>query len=119
MAHRHVHAHTLTAERISGYIPSSSKLGICCKYVVMHTKMYTHAAQVSLHVTHSQVQDMTQSTIALLRYISAITPATSGRGFVFAGDSAQTIARGINFRFQALRSVLLRATPWIVCKPCA
>lgn len=56
-----------------------------------------------MHVIHAQVQDLTQSTIALLRYISAITPATSGRGFVFAGDSAQTIARGVNFRFQALR----------------
>ncbi|KAJ7942731.1 UvrD-like Helicase, ATP-binding domain, P-loop containing nucleoside triphosphate hydrolase [Quillaja saponaria] len=46
-----------------------------------------------------EVQDLTMSQIALFKYISQNVE----EGFVFSGDTAQTIARGIDFRFQDIR----------------
>ncbi|KAM7252228.1 hypothetical protein ACFE04_024111 [Oxalis oulophora] len=48
-----------------------------------------------------EVQDLTMSQIALFRYICK----NVDEGFVFSGDTAQTIARGISFRFQDIRSL--------------
>ncbi|CAD6259771.1 unnamed protein product [Miscanthus lutarioriparius] len=48
-----------------------------------------------------EVQDLTMSQIALLKYVCR----NFKEGFVFAGDTAQTIARGIDFRFQDIRSL--------------
>ncbi|KAL9228934.1 hypothetical protein vseg_004460 [Gypsophila vaccaria] len=46
-----------------------------------------------------EVQDLTMRQIALFKYICR----NVDEGFVFSGDTAQTIARGIDFRFQDVR----------------
>uniref|UniRef100_J3M115 UvrD-like helicase ATP-binding domain-containing protein n=1 Tax=Oryza brachyantha TaxID=4533 RepID=J3M115_ORYBR len=48
-----------------------------------------------------EVQDLTMTQIALLKYVCR----NFKEGFVFAGDTAQTIARGIDFRFEDIRSL--------------
>ncbi|KAL3835054.1 hypothetical protein ACJIZ3_009790 [Penstemon smallii] len=48
-----------------------------------------------------EVQDLTMRQIALFKYICENVE----QGFVFAGDTAQTIARGIDFRFEDIRSL--------------
>jgi ATP-dependent exoDNAse (exonuclease V) beta subunit len=48
-----------------------------------------------------EVQDLSMSQIALFKYVCR----NFKEGFVFAGDTAQTIARGIDFRFQDVRSL--------------
>ncbi|KAG9442386.1 hypothetical protein H6P81_018240 [Aristolochia fimbriata] len=51
-----------------------------------------------------EVQDLTMRQIALFKYVCK----NFDEGFVFAGDTAQTIARGIDFRFQDIRSLFYR-----------
>ncbi|GJV83445.1 UvrD-like helicase, ATP-binding domain, P-loop containing nucleoside triphosphate hydrolase [Tanacetum coccineum] len=46
-----------------------------------------------------EVQDLSMTQISLFKYISQ----NVDEGFIFAGDTAQTIARGIDFRFQEIR----------------
>ncbi|KAI3735128.1 hypothetical protein L6452_14616 [Arctium lappa] len=48
-----------------------------------------------------EVQDLSMRQISLFKYICQNVV----EGFVFAGDTAQTIARGIDFRFQDIRSL--------------
>ncbi|KAL8056362.1 hypothetical protein ABFX02_04G115400 [Erythranthe guttata] len=48
-----------------------------------------------------EVQDLTTSQISLFRSICK----NVDEGFVFCGDTAQTIARGIDFRFEDIRSL--------------
>ncbi|KAI3888827.1 hypothetical protein MKW92_003170 [Papaver armeniacum] len=48
-----------------------------------------------------EVQDLTMRQAALFKYICH----NFEEGFVFSGDTAQTIARGIEFRFQDIRSL--------------
>eukprot|EP01018_Ginkgo_biloba_P036068 Gb_27269 [translate_table: standard] len=48
-----------------------------------------------------EVQDLTMAQIALLKHVCN----NIHEGFVFAGDTAQTIARGIDFRFENVRSL--------------
>lgn len=48
-----------------------------------------------------EVQDLTMRQISLFKYICRNVK----EGFVFSGDTAQTIARGIDFRFQDIRSL--------------
>ncbi|GAQ79821.1 tRNA-splicing endonuclease positive effector [Klebsormidium nitens] len=55
-------------------------------------------------VTHQfvyvdEVQDLTQAQLALFKFVCAHIEG----GFVFAGDTAQTIARGVGFRFEDVR----------------
>ncbi len=47
-----------------------------------------------------EVQDLTQTQIAILKYV-----CQNEKGFVFGGDTAQTIASGVNFRFQDIRKL--------------
>ncbi|KAL4392729.1 hypothetical protein AHAS_Ahas03G0374200 [Arachis hypogaea] len=51
-----------------------------------------------------EVQDLTMSQIALFRYVCQNVE----EGFVFSGDTAQTIARGIDFRFQDIKSLFYK-----------
>ncbi|KAJ4710306.1 UvrD-like Helicase, ATP-binding domain, P-loop containing nucleoside triphosphate hydrolase [Melia azedarach] len=51
-----------------------------------------------------EVQDLTMSQIALFKYICK----NAEEGFVFSGDTAQTVARGIDFRFQDIRSLFYK-----------
>lgn len=46
-----------------------------------------------------EVQDFTQAQIALFKFICS----NLEQGFIFAGDTAQTIARGVGFRFEDAR----------------
>nr|XP_043619935.1 uncharacterized protein LOC122591753 [Erigeron canadensis] len=48
-----------------------------------------------------EVQDLTMRQISLFKYICQNVHV----GFIFAGDTAQTIARGIDFRFEDIRSL--------------
>ncbi|KAI3936638.1 hypothetical protein MKW92_038984 [Papaver armeniacum] len=48
-----------------------------------------------------EVQDLTMRHIGLFKYICR----NFAEGFVFSGDTAQTIAGGVDFRFQDLRSL--------------
>ncbi|XP_073153825.1 uncharacterized protein [Henckelia pumila] len=48
-----------------------------------------------------EVQDLNMRQIALFRHICK----NVDEGFVFSGDTAQTVARGIDFRFQDIRSL--------------
>ncbi|KAM3216603.1 putative protein isoform X1 [Capsicum annuum] len=48
-----------------------------------------------------EVQDLTMRQIALFKYICKNVE----EGFVFSGDTAQTIARGIDFRFEDIRNL--------------
>ncbi|KAK9106425.1 hypothetical protein Syun_022436 [Stephania yunnanensis] len=48
-----------------------------------------------------EVQDLTMRQIALFKYVCS----NVNEGFVFSGDTAQTIARGIDFRFQDIRNL--------------
>nr|XP_027119396.1 uncharacterized protein LOC113736561 isoform X2 [Coffea arabica] len=48
-----------------------------------------------------EVQDLAMSQIALFKYICK----NVDEGFVFSGDTAQTIARGTDFRFEDIRSL--------------
>lgn len=47
-----------------------------------------------------EVQDLSMNQIALLKYVCS----NFKEGLFFAGDTAQTIARGIDFRFEDIRS---------------
>lgn len=53
------------------------------------------------YVYVDEVQDLTQAQIALLKYIC---PNVLD-GFMFAGDTAQTILRGVGFRFEDIRNL--------------
>ena len=47
-----------------------------------------------------EVQDLTMLQIAILRFC-----CSDIKGFFFAGDTAQTIAQGVSFRFEALKDL--------------
>ncbi|KAL2892242.1 TPR and ankyrin repeat-containing protein 1 [Bienertia sinuspersici] len=51
-----------------------------------------------------EVQDLTMKQLALFKYICK----NVDEGFVFAGDTAQTIARGVNFRFQDIKCLFYK-----------
>lgn len=51
-----------------------------------------------------EVQDLTMSQISLFKYVCGNVE----EGFVFSGDTAQTIARGIDFRFQDIRALFYK-----------
>ncbi|KAI3817039.1 hypothetical protein L1987_10826 [Smallanthus sonchifolius] len=51
-----------------------------------------------------EVQDLSMSQISLFKYICQ----NVDEGFIFAGYTAQTIARGIDFRFQDIRSLFYK-----------
>nr|XP_043619930.1 uncharacterized protein LOC122591746 [Erigeron canadensis] len=51
-----------------------------------------------------EVQDLSMRQISLFKYICH----NINEGFIFAGDTAQTIARGIDFRFQDIRSLFYK-----------
>ncbi|KAF9613111.1 hypothetical protein IFM89_005590 [Coptis chinensis] len=60
-----------------------------------------YAGEVMDFVYIDEVQDLTMRQIALFKYICG----NISEGFVFSGDTAQTIARGIDFRFQDIKSL--------------
>ncbi|CAI9770914.1 unnamed protein product [Fraxinus pennsylvanica] len=51
-----------------------------------------------------EVQDLTMRQIALFKYVCK----NVDEGFVFSGDTAQTIARGVDFRFEDVRCLFYK-----------
>ncbi|XP_020524975.1 uncharacterized protein LOC18437732 [Amborella trichopoda] len=51
-----------------------------------------------------EVQDLTMRQIALFKHVCSNVQ----EGYVFSGDTAQTIARGIDFRFEDIRSLFYK-----------
>lgn len=51
-----------------------------------------------------EVQDLTMRQIALLKHVCT----NYEEGFIFAGDTAQTIARGVDFRFEDIRCLFYK-----------
>jgi len=56
------------------------------------------------YVYIDEVQDLTMSQITLFKYVCQNVE----EGFVFCGDTAQTIARGIDFKFQDIKSLFYK-----------
>ncbi|WCJ17628.1 P-loop containing nucleoside triphosphate hydrolases superfamily protein [Euphorbia peplus] len=61
----------------------------------------TYGGDMMDFVYIDEVQDLTMSQVALFKHISKNVK----EGFVFSGDTAQTIARGIDFRFEDIKSL--------------
>ncbi|KAE9610583.1 putative tetratricopeptide-like helical domain, uvrD-like helicase, ATP-binding protein [Lupinus albus] len=68
----------------------------------LRIKSYTGDEMSFVYI--DEVQDLTMSQIALFKYVCQ----NVDEGFVFCGDTAQTIARGIDFRFQDIKSLFYK-----------
>ncbi|KAL5077780.1 hypothetical protein RYX36_016764 [Vicia faba] len=64
-------------------------------------KMNGYKGDIMNYVFIDEVQDLTMAQIALFKHICRNVE----EGFVFCGDTAQTVGRGIDFRFQDVRSL--------------
>lgn len=69
----------------------------------LHRRLRTekYKGDVMNFVFIDEVQDLTMAQIVLFKHICRNVE----EGFVFCGDTAQTIGRGIDFRFQDVRSI--------------
>ncbi|KAJ6726124.1 MAMMARY TURMOR VIRUS RECEPTOR-like protein 1 2 MTVR1 2 [Salix purpurea] len=67
----------------------------------LRLKTYKYEGEEMDFVYIDEVQDLTMRQIALFKHICRNVE----EGFVFSGDTAQTIARGIDFRFEDIRSL--------------
>ncbi|KAJ6321838.1 hypothetical protein OIU77_011843 [Salix suchowensis] len=67
----------------------------------LRLKTYKYEGEAMDFVYIDEVQDLTMRQIALFKHICRNVE----EGFVFSGDTAQTIARGIDFRFEDIRSL--------------
>ncbi|KAK8966445.1 hypothetical protein KSP40_PGU015123 [Platanthera guangdongensis] len=63
-----------------------------------------HLADKFDYVYVDEVQDLTMRQVALLKYVCT----NYDEGFVFAGDTAQTIAKGVDFRFEDIRCLFYK-----------
>ncbi|KAF8031623.1 hypothetical protein BT93_D0747 [Corymbia citriodora subsp. variegata] len=72
----------------------------------LHRRLFRgqFAGNVVNFVYIDEVQDLTKRQISLFKYICRNVDG----GFVFSGDTAQTIARGIDFRFEDIRSLFYK-----------
>ncbi|XP_030461792.1 uncharacterized protein LOC115681845 [Syzygium oleosum] len=72
----------------------------------LHRRLFLEqfAGSVVDFVYIDEVQDLTMRQISLFKYICR----NVDEGFVFSGDTAQTIARGIDFRFEDIRTLFYK-----------
>jgi superfamily I DNA/RNA helicase len=70
----------------------------------LRLKTYKYEGDAMDFVYIDEVQDLTMRQIALFKHICR----NVDEGFVFCGDTAQTIARGIDFRFEDIRSLFYK-----------
>ncbi|KAK3421375.1 hypothetical protein EUGRSUZ_G02033 [Eucalyptus grandis] len=72
----------------------------------LHRRLFCGQFAVNIvdFVYIDEVQDLTLRQISLFKYICRNVDG----GFVFSGDTAQTIARGIDFRFEDIRSLFYK-----------
>ncbi|KAF7849138.1 hypothetical protein BT93_L1208 [Corymbia citriodora subsp. variegata] len=72
----------------------------------LHCRLFhgQFAGNVVDYVYIDEVQDLTMRQLSLFKYICR----NVSEGFVFSGDTAQTIARGIDFRFEDIRSLFYK-----------
>lgn len=68
-------------------------------------KMNGYKGDIMNYVFIDEVQDLTMAQIALFKHICRNVE----EGFVFCGDTAQTVGRGIDFRFQDIRSLFYKS----------
>jgi superfamily I DNA/RNA helicase len=54
-----------------------------------------------------EVQDLTMNQMTLLKFVCSNVK----EGFVFAGNTAQTIAKGVDFRFEDIHSFFYTVPP--------
>lgn len=66
----------------------------------VHDRTSYHLENVMTTVSVDEVQDLVPAQIVLFKFVCP-NPA----GFVFAGDTAQTIAHGVGFRFETLKDI--------------
>lgn len=67
-------------------------------------KMNAYKGDIMNYVFIDEVQDLTMAQIALFKHICRNVE----EGFLFCGDTAQTVGRGIDFRFQDVRSLFYK-----------
>ncbi|KAI9094369.1 hypothetical protein DFS34DRAFT_247146 [Phlyctochytrium arcticum] len=72
-------------------------LGDATAHIYHELKRYGHGDLFDF-IYMDEVQDFTQAQIALFQFV-----CPNNNGFMFAGDTAQTISSGVDFRFQDLR----------------
>nr|TKR83593.1 uncharacterized protein D5086_0000263640 [Populus alba] len=70
----------------------------------LRLKTYKYKGVAMDFVYIDEVQDLTMRQIALFKHICR----NVDEGFVFCGDTAQTIAKGIDFRFEDIRSLFYK-----------
>ncbi|KAG6766040.1 hypothetical protein POTOM_030105 [Populus tomentosa] len=70
----------------------------------LRLKTYKYEGDAMDFVYIDEVQDLTMRQIALFKYICR----NVDEGFVFSGDTAQTIAKGVDFRFEDIRSLFYK-----------
>ncbi|KAG6766037.1 hypothetical protein POTOM_030102 [Populus tomentosa] len=70
----------------------------------LRLKTYKYKGDAMDFVYIDEVQDLTMRQIALFKHICR----NVDEGFVFCGDTAQTIAKGIDFRFEDIRSLFYK-----------
>ncbi|CAN1143681.1 TPR and ankyrin repeat-containing protein 1 [Linum perenne] len=64
-------------------------------------KSGTYKGELMDYVYIDEVQDLTMRQIAIFKHVCK----NINEGYIFSGDTAQTIARGIDFRFEDIRSL--------------
>ncbi len=65
---------------------------------------YPRSCPICLVHALPQVQDLTPAQLALFKFV-CLAPET---GLLLAGDTAQTIERGTNFRFEVIRALVYK-----------
>eukprot|EP00546_Thalassionema_frauenfeldii_P011581 CAMPEP_0178925970 /NCGR_PEP_ID=MMETSP0786-20121207/18238_1 /TAXON_ID=186022 /ORGANISM="Thalassionema frauenfeldii, Strain CCMP 1798" /LENGTH=1471 /DNA_ID=CAMNT_0020600971 /DNA_START=303 /DNA_END=4718 /DNA_ORIENTATION=+ len=75
-------------------------------YVELHKQfndlMEENVMPLYTHIYVDEIQDITQAEIALLFLVSG----NNYRTMFFAGDTAQTVSQGVDFRFEEIRSIV-------------
>ena len=66
-----------------------------CHELITRASRYHGLRQLIHYVYVDEVQDLTPGQLLLFKFV-----CRNPRGFVFAGDTAQTIAHGVSFRFE-------------------
>ncbi|CAM6125858.1 unnamed protein product [Calypogeia fissa] len=76
----------------------------CCSHLYAQMRLGNYVGLKFHYVYVDEVQDLTMAQIALFKYVCS----NIAEGYVFAGDTAQTIARGVSFRFQDIRHLFYK-----------
>ncbi|KAF3432417.1 hypothetical protein FNV43_RR27157 [Rhamnella rubrinervis] len=91
---------------IMSHIKGGSQAGVATDVIDLHRRFRENKYEGDKldFVYVDEVQDLTTRQISLFKYVCR----NVSDGFVFSGDTAQTIARGVDFRFQDIRSTFYK-----------